>query len=468
MTTTREKRERIILGVSFWPTGATSSGWRTGAADNSGVFNPDALARAARKAESGVFDYFFLGNSYFSDGSQPGSVIRRAFQLNGFAAASYLAGQTRNIGLVATVNSTLLEPFHVAQLAVSTDHLTRGRFGLNIVTGAGNDPSYRNFSLREHPGSAERYARAREFAEVLAGLEDSWAPDWFVDDKTGGRLINEKAPRAIHFRGRHFQVEGPLNAPPPPAGRIPLVAAGASEESIRFGGQFADIRFSPFVNTAWNQRWYRAIKEAVAAAGRHPDEHKIVSGTVFYAGETNAAARELFRAVEAGVVEGFGPNLIARTFGVPRESITPHGRVLDVLRLDGSDTYGIASNDRHAIGAFDISLDLREVIEAYGSEDVTFLDLFRFLTNRAHFPVIVGDKKRIADWIESNFHDRAFDGVKFFPPYQFGPFESFVDLVVPELQRRGLARARYDTATLRGHLGLPTRALTPASREPSP
>jgi alkanesulfonate monooxygenase SsuD/methylene tetrahydromethanopterin reductase-like flavin-dependent oxidoreductase (luciferase family) len=279
-----------------------------------------------------------------------------------------------------------------------------------------------------------------------------------VNDKSGGRLINEKAPHAINFKGQYFQVEGPLNAPPPPAGRIPLVFAGTSEESIRFGGEIADIRFSPFVNTSWNQRWYRAIKGAVAAAGRNPDAHKIVSGTVFYAAETTASARELFRAVEAGVVEEFGPNLIAKTFGVPRESVTPHGRVLDVLRLgDHNETYGIQSNDKHAIGAFSIDIDLREAIEAYGSDDITFLDLFRFLTNRSHFPVIVGDKKRIADWIESNFHDRAFDGVKFFPAYQFSPFDNFVDLVVPELQRRGLSRTTYDTSTLRGHLGLPVR-----------
>lgn len=459
MTADRNKSERLVLGVSFWPTGATSSGWRAPAADNSGIFDPDALARVARKAESGVFDYFFLGNSYFSDGSQPGSVIRRAFQLNGFAAANYLAGQTRNIGLVATVNSTLLEPFHVAQLAVSTAHLSRGRFGLNIVTGAGNDPSFKNFSLPEHPGNAERYARAREFAEVLVRLQDSWAPDWYVGDKEAGRLFDDKANHAIDFHGEYFQVKGPLNAPPPPAGRIPLVFAGNSPESIRFGGEIADIRFSPFVNTAWNQRWYETVKNGVAAAGRDPSRHKVVSGTVFYAAETAQEARYLFRAVEAGVVEDFGPNLIVKTFGVPREAITPHKRVLDVLHLnDDGKTYGIASNDKHAIGAFDISLDLREVIEAYGSEDVTFLDLFRFLTNRAHFPVIVGDKKHIADWIETNFHARAFDGVKFFPAYQFGLFDSFVDLVVPELQRRGLTRSAYDTDTLRGHLGLPARA----------
>lgn len=458
MTSPREPHERLILGVSFWPTGATSSGWRTSAADNTGVFNPDALARAARKAESGIFDYFFLGNSYFSDGTQPGSVIRRAYQLNGFAAASYLAGQTSKIGLVATVNSTLLEPFHVAQLAVSTSHLSRGRFGLNIITGASNDPSYRNFSLTEHPDNAGRYTRAREFAKVLAELQDSWDADWFVNDKQGGRLINEKAAHAIHFQGQHFQVQGPLNAPPPPAGRIPLVFAGTSEDSIRFGGEIADIRFSPFVNTAWNQRWYSTVKHAVAAAGRNPEAHKIVSGTVFYAAETTDAARRLFREVEAGVVEEFGPHLIAKTFGVPREAVTPHGRVLDVLRLgDNDETYGIQSNDKHAIGAFSIDIDIREAIEAYGSEDITFLDLFRFLTNRSHFPVIVGDKKRITDWIETNFHARAFDGVKFFPAYQFAPFDNFVDLVVPELQRRGLTRSAYDTANLRGHLGLPVR-----------
>jgi len=457
-------RDHLILAVTYWPTGSTASGWRTRAAYNGGIFKPGLLVDAARTAERGIFDYFFLGNSYFSDSSQPGSVVRRAFQINGFATAAFLASHTRHIGLMATINTVFLEPFHIAQIAASIDHLSEGRFGLNLVTGVGNDPSYRNFSLGGHPEPADKYARATEFAEAFNRLEDSWDDDWFLDDREGGRLINDEAAHPIDFDGEYFQIEGPLNAPRPPQGRIPLATAGTSPESFDFAGRFADVRFSPFVSLAWNQD-YRARNRAKAREfGRDADALKIVVGTVFYPGETTQEARRVFREVEAAVVEDFGPQLIAKTLGVPAEQVTPHGRIVDVLGLDVVErdgSFAFETNRHQAIGASGINVNLREVFEAYGSTEVTFLDLFRFLVNKNHFPVVVGDRRRIADWIQEGYEAEAFDGVKFFPPFQRQPFDVFVDQVVPELQRRGLARKSYDTSTFRAHLGLDRPASAP-------
>ena len=45
------------------------------------------------------------------------------------------------------------------------------------------------------------------------------------------------------------------------------------------------------------------------------------------------------------------------------------------------------------------------------------------------------------------------DGFIIMPAYFPGAFNDFVDIVVPELQRRGLYRKEYSGPTLRGHLG---------------
>lgn len=458
---------RLILAVTFWPTGASPSGWRVPGAYNGGVFDRRLLVDAARTAERGVFDYFFLGNSYTSDASQPGGVVRRAFQLNGFAATSFVAAHTERLGVVATINTTLLEPYHVAQLSASIDHLSEGRFGLNIVTGTASDPSYRNFSLDEHPDSPTRYARATEFLDVFGRLQDSWADDWLVDDRDGGTLLDPAAVASTDFAGEHFTIAGPLNAPRPPQGRVPIVHAGTSEGSFALGARFGDVRFAPFVSVPWN-RAYRADRIAQARALGRDDHERVVVGAVFYPGDTTAAARELYRAIEAGVVEEFGPARIERTFGIPASEIRPHRRVLDVLDVDpdASSTFAVGENSTHAVGAAGVDIDLGNAFDAYGSPDITFLDLFRFLVNKSHFPAVVGDRHRIADWIQEGFEDEAFDGVKFFPPFQREPFDRFVDHVVPELQRRGIARSSYDTETLRGHLRLerPARRTTEAVR----
>lgn len=138
---------------------------------NGGIFAPGLLVDAARTAERGGFDCFFLGNSYSCGPSQPGSVARRAFQLDGFATSSFVAANTQHIGVVATINASFLDPYHVAQVATSIDHLSRGRFGLNVVTRVRNDPSFQNFTLSGPPDTADKYQRATEFAEIFKLLQ---------------------------------------------------------------------------------------------------------------------------------------------------------------------------------------------------------------------------------------------------------------------------------------------------------
>jgi alkanesulfonate monooxygenase SsuD/methylene tetrahydromethanopterin reductase-like flavin-dependent oxidoreductase (luciferase family) len=73
---------------------------------------------------------------------------------------------------------------------------------------------------------------------------------------------------------------------------------------------------------------------------------------------------------------------------------------------------------------------------------------------RGHL-VVIGTPSSIADQIQHWFEHEAADGFNVMPPVLPSSLTEFVDLVVPELQRRGLFRTAYEGRTLRENLGLP-------------
>jgi alkanesulfonate monooxygenase SsuD/methylene tetrahydromethanopterin reductase-like flavin-dependent oxidoreductase (luciferase family) len=78
--------------------------------------------------------------------------------------------------------------------------------------------------------------------------------------------------------------------------------------------------------------------------------------------------------------------------------------------------------------------------------------------------VMVGTPKQLADQMEQWYVEEAADGFNIMPPYLPGALNDFVELVIPELQSRGLFRTEYTGRTLREHLGLPRPASRYANR----
>jgi alkanesulfonate monooxygenase len=66
----------------------------------------------------------------------------------------------------------------------------------------------------------------------------------------------------------------------------------------------------------------------------------------------------------------------------------------------------------------------------------------------------VGTPGRIVDAMQEWLESRACDGFNIMFPTVPAGLDEFVDLVVPELQRRGIFRTAYEGTTLREHLGL--------------
>src|SRR3546814_4499734 len=83
--------------------------------------------------------------------------------------------------------SSYQQPYHVARMFASLDHISGGRAGWNVVTSV-NEAEGLNFGKAGHYGHDERYARADEFVDVVKGLWDSWDDDAFIHDRENGQI----------------------------------------------------------------------------------------------------------------------------------------------------------------------------------------------------------------------------------------------------------------------------------------
>lgn len=164
--------------------------WRHPAAQPERTLDLNFYQQLAQTAERGLLDSLFLSDSYSGTG--------RRFEP--FTLLSALAASTKHFGLIATVNTTYNESFHVARKFASLDHLSGGRAGWNIVTGSSTDMAY-NFSRDGHPEHSDRYKSAEEFVEVVKQLWDSWEDDALVYDKKSGVQHDSSKVHEINFSG---------------------------------------------------------------------------------------------------------------------------------------------------------------------------------------------------------------------------------------------------------------------------
>ncbi len=466
-----EEQRQLKFGYSVWPFGRHVSSWRLPEASIDGEFNPEWYRRTLQTAERGMIDFFFIGSQLSSSVQpvEPGEPVdpskswigESLIKPEAMSLTAFLAGASEHIGIVPTVNSTYANPYNVAREAATIDHLSHGRFGVNVVMGR-SDADARNHGSEHHLSNEDRFDRGDEFAEVLLELWDSWDEGWLVGDKESAAFIDPTKTHRINHQGKFFSIEGPSNVPVSPQGRLPIVHAGTSERSFEWGARFADVRFIPFDG---DQKAYYADQKARAAKyGRNPDEYLMLPGLTFYAAETSADAHDIFRRVQDKAFKPFDEKRLASTLSVELEGVDPKAKVIDVIDLDalreGGKRGTTDAEQKFFHGAGLTNATGLQVIErafhGYGTEDITVEELDHFIQNGPLLqPPIVGDATFVADWLQENFEERKLDGAVIMAPFMPWGLDSFVNLVVPELQRRGLMRSTWETSTLRAHFGLP-------------
>ncbi|WP_276326505.1 NtaA/DmoA family FMN-dependent monooxygenase, partial [Bradyrhizobium valentinum] len=229
------------------------------------------------------------------------ATIARSSRNDGFepiTLLSALSSRTQDIGLVGTATTTYHQPYHLARMFASLDYLSRGRAAWNIVT-SGFKFEAANFGEKELPDHDTRYARAKEFVEVVKGLWDSWEDDAFIRDKQSGIFADTTKLHLLDHRGDYFSVRGPLNIARPPQGYPVLVQAGASDAGIRFAAEFGEVVFTAAPSLEHGKRHYATLKEKARALGRKDDQVLIMPGIIPIVGRTKQEASEKLQRLQS-------------------------------------------------------------------------------------------------------------------------------------------------------------------------
>jgi FMN-dependent oxidoreductase (nitrilotriacetate monooxygenase family) len=423
---------QMHMGVFVLGTGNHSAGWRwEGAATSSNDFS--VMREIARIAERGKFDLLFISDSMVMDpGDHPSFLCR--FEPTTLITA--LSQVTTHIGLGATVSTSFSEPFNVARLFASIDHLSGGRAAWNVVT-TSNTRVAQNFGRDDHIEHELRYARAQEFVDVVTGLWDCWEDGAIVADKATGRYIDADKVRALDHKGRFFQVKGPLNMARCPQGHPVIIQAGGSPSGLDLAARTADVVFSVVQELAPAQAAYADLKGRMAKYGRAPDEIAVLPGVMPIIGATDAEAREKLAKLQSWLTPTNAAVLVESRIGYDVSGYPLDGPVPPPPPSEGGRTFHLV------------------LYEMAKRENMTLRDLYNLTAAARGHWVTCGTPARIADTLEQWFVEKAADGFNILPPYFPGAFADFVDLVVPELQRRGLYRRDYEGTTLRDHFGLP-------------
>jgi len=403
-------------------------------------------AELARISERAKLDAIFLYDGAAVSNVDLDSMSRgdRATFFDPMTLLPALAVVTERIGLVATSSTSYDQPFYVARRYLSLDHLSGGRAAWNMVTGV-NPREALNFGAAPL-AHADRYARAREFAEVVLGLWDSWADDAFIMDKASGRFFDPAGVRPLDHRGSHFTCAGPMCVARSPQGRPVMVQAGGSEAGRELAAETAEMVYSVQADFEAGRAFYADLKSRMARYGRHPDTLKIMPGVYTIVGRTAQEAEDKHAALRDLVDEGVAMALLATTLG---------GADLSLHDPDGPVPEGLTTN------AGTTHLETMVRIARTRNLSLRALAVEVAAGGYGHWAVR-GTPAQIADQLQERFEGGAADGFNLMPATLPGGLEDFCTLVVPELRRRGLFRTEYAGRTLRDHLGLARPARRPA------
>ncbi len=402
--------------------------------DNSSDYTSlDHWVSLAKLLERGLFDGLFLADIlgvYDVLEGTPGPSLRAAVQIpliDPMALVPAMAHATTHLGFGVTCNLAYEPPFLFARRMATLDHLTRGRIGWNIVTGY-LDSAARAMGLREQMAHDDRYDLAEEYMRVVYALwEGGWRDDAVVRDRERGVYTEPDRVRPVRHEGKQFRLDAlPLWEPSPQRTPV-LYQAGASDRGRVFAARHAEC---VFVNGGSLKHAAHVIADLRARAGSRPI--KMFAGATIVTGRTEAEARDKLEDYRRHTsVEGALAHAAA-SLGVD------FARFGMDEPIDASASQAVQSN-------------IASIAASLGQGWTKRMLIDRFILGSRQTP-IVGSPSQVADALQRWVTEADVDGFNLSRTVLPECLEDFVQLVVPELQDRGVYKTAYGPGTYRQKL----------------
>ncbi|WP_080834474.1 LLM class flavin-dependent oxidoreductase [Cohnella massiliensis] len=413
---------KLHLSVTLGGPGHHPGAWRASGSVPEEWFSLDFYRRQALLAEEGKFDLLLVDDlpglgqrarfGAAATSGETGASLARAIRPEAVSTVSALVPFARKIGLAATVPVTYNEPYHVARKFASLDHLTRGRAAWTIALNE-TDGAIRHYGPNPAKTAEEKEWQAREFADVVKALWDSWEDGALIVDKESGVYADPAKYHKLRHRGRFYTVHGALNVSHPPQGHPLIVGNADAAPGFEFAADHADLILAHRA-TFEEARELRERAVKVRSATRWlPSAPKVLLNVMPVLGATEAEAAEQAQTLERLAMEIGGTAVSGEGEAAPGLGAVGAAEPAAAANLSGAAGLGVGVKYWTLVGSYEQAAE------------------------------------KLAEWFEAG----ACDGFNLLPAVLPEGLGEFVREVVPRLQARGLFRTEYEESTLRERFG---------------
>jgi FMN-dependent oxidoreductase (nitrilotriacetate monooxygenase family) len=397
---------------------------------------PAFWTELARICEGGLLDGIFiadaLGISDVYEG-RPDAMLRSGSfvpALDPMLLVPLMSSVTKHLSFGITGNTTYETPYLLARRFSTLDHLTSGRVAWNVVSGV-LEATARAVGLKTMAPHDERYAMADEYMSLVYRLwEESWDDGAAVRDKAAKTFCDPRHVRAVSHDGKYLSCHA-VHLSEPSVQRTPVIfSAGASAAGTDFVGKHAECAFIAYGSRDFARKQVGTIRAKCVANGRGPNDVRVFVPATVIVAPTDAEARDIQREYEA-CTDGAG-NLATRSqlIGIDLSRYAPDDPVP-----------GIKTNASQSAGA---------ALTTGAARVLRIRDLMEFGEGRDLF--LVGSPTTVADKLIEWAAYTDVDGLNLTRTVEPDGLRSFCDLLVPELQNRGVYKTAYVEGPMREKL----------------
>jgi long-chain alkane monooxygenase len=391
----------------------------------------------ARTMERGLFDAMFIADElapYTTYKDNSDAIVKYAVQCPTHEPSTIVpivTGATQHLGVGVTLSTAFEHPYSMCRRLSSLDHLSNGRVAWNIVSSySKSEWEAYGQEMTERGG---RYDRLEEYIELCNKLWDSWEPDAVIADKATGIYVDPAKVRPVQHDGTFYRCHARHFCSPSPQRRPVLWQAGSSPRGRDFAAKHAEAIFAVHPNVERMREYTGDLNKRLSQFGRPEGSVKLIFGLQTVVAETRQEALDKYERIKALILPEAALAWISGHFGLDFSTLS-----LDTI-VQNIEVPGIQ-------GLFE------SIIYAKGGAEITVGEAAMIYAQGMGMPVAVGTPKDVADQMEFYMDEGGADGFMLIATYTPGCFEDFVDLVVPELQRRGRQRLAYSGPRLRDHL----------------
>ncbi|OTB11346.1 hypothetical protein K445DRAFT_26708 [Daldinia sp. EC12] len=430
MASSQGKKQILLNAFDMSTIGHLSPGqWKNPVDKSATKRNLGYWLELAKLLDGGGFNALFLADTYGGYDTYEGSLdncIRRAAQwpvTDPTIPIAAMAAVTKNLSFAITASTSFEPPFLLAKRFSTLDHFTGGRFGWNIVT-SWKKAAFKAIGLETPIDHDERYLQADEYLKVLYKLwEGSWADDATAPDPENDTYFDPGKIRTINHKGKYYTLNTKHIVDPSPQRTPLLFQAGTSPAGSEFAATHAEAIFVSSHSASILKPKIAKIRELAASKGRDPRSLKFFATYTPIVAPTDEEARAKYEELlKYGSVIG-GLVLVSGWTGID----------LSKIPLDQEIT-AADSVEAHKV---------RSLLDAFTttSRDIPKWTP-RVIAQKASIgglgPVGIGSPQTVADDLERWIEEGDLDGFNIGYVTTPGSFEDVVELLIPELRRRGI------------------------------